>query len=72
MARNVGTLAKRSRQAQLNSRHRTRSKSLRYVKFWLRKPEFAQHQQKAILMERFPIHTLDSAPEASKSALRDV
>ena len=23
-------------------------------------------------MERFPIHTLDSAPEASKSALRDV
>jgi hypothetical protein len=23
-------------------------------------------------MERFPVHTLDSAPEASKSALRDV
>jgi alkylhydroperoxidase family enzyme len=28
--------------------------------------------EKAILMERFPVYTLDSAPEASKSALRDV
>ena len=24
-----------------------------------------------LLMERFPVHTLDSAPEASKSSLRD-
>lgn len=37
-----------------------------------RKCGFAQHQRKAILMERFPVHTRDSAPEASKSALRDV
>jgi alkylhydroperoxidase family enzyme len=29
-------------------------------------------QRKAVHMERFPVHTLDSAPEASKSALRDV
>jgi AhpD family alkylhydroperoxidase len=29
-------------------------------------------KRKAILMERFPVHTLDSAPEPSKSALRDV
>jgi len=34
--------------------------------------EFAQHQRRAIIMERFPVYTLDSCPDASKSALRDV
>jgi alkylhydroperoxidase family enzyme len=29
-------------------------------------------QQKAFPMERFPVHTIDSAPDGSKSALRDV
>jgi hypothetical protein len=28
--------------------------------------------EEATLMERFPVYPLDSAPEASKSALRDV
>jgi alkylhydroperoxidase family enzyme len=31
-----------------------------------------QPLQKAIPMQRFPVHTLESAPQASKSALRDV
>jgi len=31
-----------------------------------------QPQQKAIPMQHFPVHTLESAPQASKSALRDV
>jgi alkylhydroperoxidase family enzyme len=30
------------------------------------------HEPKATAMTRFPVHTLDSAPEASRSALRDV
>src|SRR5262249_18492793 len=30
------------------------------------------HMRKAIPMERFPVHTIESAPEASKSALGDV
>jgi AhpD family alkylhydroperoxidase len=28
--------------------------------------------KKGLIMERFPVHTLDSAPETSKDALRDV
>jgi alkylhydroperoxidase family enzyme len=31
-----------------------------------------QPRQKAIQMQRFPVHTLESAPQAAKSALRDV
>jgi alkylhydroperoxidase family enzyme len=31
-----------------------------------------QPQPKAIPMQRFPVHTLESAPQASRSALRDV
>jgi hypothetical protein len=32
----------------------------------------ANHRRKVISMEHFPVHTIDTAPEASKSALGDV
>jgi AhpD family alkylhydroperoxidase len=34
--------------------------------------EFTQHLRKATQMDQFPVYTIDSAPEGSKSALRDL
>src|SRR6202034_4334003 len=58
--------------AQLDSCHRTHRLRLRSQKLRHAEVRVRSNQRKAILMERFPVHTLDTAPEASKSALRDV